>query len=161
MEFATAVQQACYERIKPWMAELFQDAILTYDEKEPLFTIDFGSASAFTEIVPWGETEAIVVTQACVVTDLEISPELMYYLLRENDSLYFGRFSIDSRDDVMFEHSLVGSTCDKQELKTSVITVVKFADEYDDKIVARWGGQRALDRQLTPSPLSEDETGAA
>ena len=48
----------------------------------------------------------------------------------------------------MFEHNLIGSTCDKEELKTSVITVVKLADEYDDEIVARWGGQRALDRWL-------------
>ncbi|MDX2099720.1 MAG: YbjN domain-containing protein [Leptolyngbyaceae cyanobacterium bins.59] len=157
MEFITPVQQACYERIKPWMEELFKDAILTFDEKEPLFIVNFGSASAFTEVVPWGEGESIIVTQACVVTDLEITPDLMYYLLRENDSLYFGRFSIDTQDDVIFEHSLVGSTCDKQELKTSVITVVKFADEYDDKIVARWGGHRALDRQLVPGSLSEDE----
>ncbi|OLP19263.1 hypothetical protein BST81_05740 [Leptolyngbya sp. 'hensonii'] len=158
MEFVTPVQKSCYEKIKPWMEELFQDAILTMNDREPLFTVNFGSASAFTEVVPWGETEAIVVTQACVVTNIEITPDLMYYLLRENDSLYFGRFSIDSQDDVMFEHSLVGSTCDKQELKTSVITVIKFADEYDDKIVAKWGGQRALDRQLVPAPLGEDET---
>lgn len=157
VEFATEVQKACYEKIKPWMEELFKDAILTCDEKEPLFSVNFGSASSFTEVVPWGDNEAIIVTQACIVTDLEMTPDLMYYLLRENDSLYFGRFSIDSQDDVIFEHSLVGSTCDKQELKTSVITVVKFADEYDDKIVARWGGQRALDRQLIPAPLSEDE----
>lgn len=155
MEFATPVQQSCYEKIKPWMTELFKDAILTISENEPVFSVNFGSAIAHTEVVPWGETEAIIVTQSRVVAEVEITPDLMYYLLRENDSLYFGRFSINSEDAVLFEHSLVGSTCDKQELKTSVITVVKFADEYDDKIVQRWGGKRALDQQISSSSKSQ------
>jgi hypothetical protein len=29
------------------------------------------------------------------------------------------------------------------------MAVIITADEYDDKIVARWGGQRALDRVST------------
>jgi len=146
MEFQSKVQQSCYEMIKPWMGELFEEALIISDT-EPVFFINFGSAVARTEVVPWGDGEAIIATRSQVVTNLEVTPDLLYYLLRENDSLYFGRFALDDANDIIFEHSLVGSTCDQQELKTSVITVVKFADEYDDKIVNRWGGQRALDRQ--------------
>ena len=46
----------------------------------------------------------------------------------------------------MFEHSLVGESCDRLELNHSVTTVIRIADNYDDEIVVRWGGQRALDR---------------
>jgi ATP-dependent Clp protease ATP-binding subunit ClpC len=46
----------------------------------------------------------------------------------------------------LLKPALVGSTCDKDELKAQVMAVVLTADEYDDQIVARWGGQRALDR---------------
>jgi hypothetical protein len=80
------------------------------------------------------------------VTDIEITPELSYYLLRENNGIRFGRFAFDSEDDIVFEHSLVGSTCDQIELQYSVTTVIKLVDIYDDEIVARWGGKRALDR---------------
>lgn len=146
MEFQSKVQQSCYEMIKPWMQELFEESLII-SETEPVFFINFGSAVARTEVVPWGDSEAIIATRSQVVTNVEVTPDLLYYLLRENDSLYFGRFALDDTNDIIFEHSLVGSTCDQQELKTSVITVVKFADEYDDKIVNRWGGQRALDRQ--------------
>lgn len=153
MQFQTPVQQACYEKIRPWMTELFESAVSPHTDSEPIFVINFGSATAYTEVVPWGENEAIIVTRSWVVTDIEVSADLMQYLLRENDSLYFGRFALDEQGEIVFEHSLVGSTCDQQELKTSVITVVRFADEYDDKIVTRWGGQRALDRKPVP-PLA-------
>ncbi|MEB3335868.1 MAG: YbjN domain-containing protein [Leptolyngbyaceae bacterium] len=156
MEFQTKVQQECYEKIKPWMIELFQDAVSPHEDDEPIFVVNFGSALAYTEVVPWGENEAIIVTRSWVVTDIEITADLMHYLLRENDSLYFGRFAIDDKEEVVFEHSLVGSTCDQQELKTSVITVVRFADEYDDKIVARWGGQRSLDRRAMSTLERQD-----
>ncbi len=147
MEFETEAQKACYDKIVPWMQELFED-FLVASEEEPRFSINFGSAIAYTQVVPWGEEDAIIMTRSFVVMDIKMTPELMYYLLRENNSLYFGGFSLDGDEDIVFEHNLIGSTCDKEELKTSVITVVKFADEYDDEIVARWGGQRALDRWL-------------
>ncbi|NET30443.1 MAG: YbjN domain-containing protein [Cyanothece sp. SIO1E1] len=145
MEFETLPQRACYEKITPWMEELIDASVLTLED-EPVFISNFGSAVASTKVVPWGDEDALIVTRAYVVTDIDITPNLTYYLLRENDGIYFGRFAIDSENDIVFEHSLVGSTCDPEELKTSVTSVIKFADEYDDEIVEQWGGQRALDR---------------
>lgn len=145
MEFETVAQQTCYEKIAPWMENLCEGSVMRLDD-EPVFISNFGSAVASTKVLPWGEDEALIVTRSYVVTDVEITPDLTYYLLRENDSLYFGRFALDSENDIVFEHSLIGSTCDREELRTSVLAVVEFADEYDDEIVAQWGGQRALDR---------------
>jgi len=67
-----------------------------------------------------------------VVTAIELTPELSYYLLRENNGIYFGRFAYDAEDDIVFEHSLVGETCDRLDLNHSVATVIRIADSYDD-----------------------------
>lgn len=145
MEFQSTAQENCYGRIEPWMHNLFGENVLTFED-EPLFVINFGSAVASTRVIPWEEDDALITTRSYVVTDVTVTPELSYYLLRENNGIRFGRFALDAENDIVFEHSLVGSTCDQIELKYSVTTVIKLADIYDDEIVARWGGQRALDR---------------
>ena len=129
----------------PGMDDLFSGSVVLFDD-EPLFIINLGSAVASTRVIPWGEDDALITTRSYVVTNIEITPELAYYLLRENNEIYFGRFALDPENDIVFEHSLVGSSCDRVELKHSVMTVVRLADTYDDQIVARWGGKRALDR---------------
>lgn len=145
MEFKTAAQKATYERILPWIHELFGESVVTFED-EPLFILNFGSAVASTRVIPWEDDGALITTRAYVVTDIEITPELSYYLLRANNGIYFGRFALDAENDIVFEHSLVGASCDRIELHHSIMTVIRIADEYDDEIVARWGGKRALDR---------------
>ncbi|MBE9076901.1 YbjN domain-containing protein [Romeria aff. gracilis LEGE 07310] len=145
MEFQSIAQQICYSRIAPWMQDLFGESTVAFED-EPLFIITIGSAVASTRVIPWGSEEALITTRSYVVTDIEITPELSYYLLRANNGIYFGRFALDGEDDIVFEHSLVGSSCDRIELKHSVQNVIRLADDYDDEIVARWGGKRALER---------------
>ncbi len=145
MKFKTSGQEEIYNRILPWMHELFGESLVVFED-EPLLIVNFGSAVASTRVVPWYKDETLITTRSYVVTDIQITPELSYYLLRENNSIYFGRFAYDAENDIVFEHSLVGTACDRLALNHSVITVVRIADTYDDEIVARWGGQRALDR---------------
>lgn len=145
MEFRTAAQKACYEKITPWMKELFGEFVM-FRNDAPAMAVVIGSAVAQVGVIPWGNDDTTINTRAYVVTGAEATPELMHFLLRENDNMRFGAFGLDNDDDVFFEHAIVGSACDKSELKASVMAVVVTADQYDDKIVARWGGQRALDR---------------
>ena len=145
MEFRSAAQKACYEKIVPWMKELFGEFVMLRTDA-PAMAVVIGSAVAQVGVIPWGNDDATINTRAYVVTGAEATSELMHFLLRETDNMRFGGFGLDSDDDVFFEHAIVGSTCDKAELKASVMAVVVTADQYDDKIVARWGGQRALDR---------------
>ncbi len=81
-----------------------------------------------------------------MVVGAEIRPDLLRYLLEENVKMIFGAFGISSDNEILFEHSIVGSTCDRKELEASVKAVMDISDDYDDKIVERWGGKRALDR---------------
>ena len=145
MEFRSAAQKACYEKIAPWMKELFGEFVMMRNDA-PAMAVVIGSAVAQVGVIPWGNDDATINTRAYVVTGAEATSELMHFLLRETDNMRFGGFGLDSDDDVFFEHAIVGSSCDKAELKASVMAVVVTADQYADKIVARGGGQRALDR---------------
>lgn len=145
MEFETDAQKDCYEKITPWLKDLFGGTALTRGDR-PVIGVARGSAFAQVGVFPWGDSDAIITTRAYVVADIELNAELLRFLLHENGGMHFGAFGVDDDGDIFFEHSIVGSTCDKKEIEASVTAVVQTADEYDDRIVARWGGRRALDQ---------------
>jgi len=145
MEFQNEFQKQMYEKLTGMMKELF-GAFASPRQDSPAFGISMGSAYTVVSVLPWREDEAIFTTRSYVVTGIEIVPELMYYLLRENDRMRFGAYGIDRDNDIFFEHTIVASTCDLEELKSSVLAVVYTADQADDEITSRWGGQRAVDR---------------
>jgi hypothetical protein len=144
MLFTTPAQQACYEKVAPWISELFGgDA--TPRAEEPVFDVKMGSAVAEVGVFPWKEEESVISARARVVHGVELSADLLQYLLRQNSVIRFGAFGIESDNEVFFQHSIVGSTCDKPELEATVRSVGSLADRYDDQIRNRWGGQRAVD----------------
>lgn len=147
MEFRTQAQQICYEKVEGWMGDLFSD---TPWEKldEAGFGLFMGSAWVEVQIYPWDEDDSIINVKSVVVTGAELTQDLLLYLLRENDELQFGAFAISPKGEILFQHTIVGSTCDPGELEASVREVLELADEYDDRITVRWGGQRALERDL-------------
>ncbi len=145
MEFKTEAQKACHAKVASMMKDLFGEFVMVRDDA-PFFGIAIGSALAQTAVWPWGDDDASISTRAYVVTGAEQTTELFKFLLEKNGEMRFGAFGVDSDGDVFFQHCVVGSTCDKKELKTSVMAVVSTADSLDDEILARWGGQRALDK---------------
>jgi hypothetical protein len=147
MKFETPVQKDCYEKIKIWLNDLYED-VYTPPYDLPVFVLPLGSATATVEVLPWGSTEAIISTWSYVVTGVDITQDLMQFLLKQNSEMQFGVFSIDDDGDIRFHTTLVGSTCDQHELQTSVSSVLQTADHFDDTIVATWGGERALDRSV-------------
>lgn len=143
--FKTEAHKGCYEKVKGYMSELFGE-MFEAREDAPIFIIPMGSAVAHVMVIPWGDDDAMVCVRAYLVSDVEMTPELMEFLLKENPTFKFGAFGIDQDGDILFEHTIVGSTCDKNELKASVLGVLSVADHYDDLIVQRFGGIRMLDR---------------
>jgi hypothetical protein len=141
--FTNKIQKKCYQKIKPWIEELFGE-IVVVDNHIPLFSIPFRSAIAHVIINPW-QDDAVITTRAYVVSGANLIPDLLFFLLRKNASMRFGAFGIDEDGEIVFEHNIVGSTCDKEELNASVIEVMRMADKYDDEIIRKWGGKRAID----------------
>jgi len=145
MQFQTTVQEACYNKVATWMRELYGKFPCARQDVPGLAMV-MGSALVEVFVFPWEKDDAVINTRSYVVTDVELSPDLLHFLLRENNIMRFGAFGIDEEGSIVFEHTIVGSTCDKLELEASVNAVLEIADEYDDKIVDRWGGKRSLDR---------------
>ena len=142
MEFETQAQQEVYERIEPWMKEMF-GIFLKKREDAPYFGVHVGSAFVHVGVHAWQKDSATITVRAYVAVDVDSTPELMEFLLLENDRVRFGAFGLDQAHDIFFEHTIVGTTCDIEDLKNSVLAVGYAVDQYDDQVIARWGGQRA------------------
>lgn len=146
MEFKSQAHQQVYEKIAPWIRELFGTFAFAREDV-PSFGLAVGSAFVQVGVIPWGDDDATITARSYVVTGVEMTQDLMYFLLRENDKMRFGAFGVDQDNDIFFEHTIVGSSCDKDELKASIFAVVYTADQYDEQITQKWGGQRAVDRR--------------
>ena len=95
MEFKTESQKACYEKVLPWLKEIFGEHFTRVREDAPVIGIVIGSALAQVAVYPWGDNDAIINTRAYVVSGADITPDLMTYLLKENAQKYFGAFVPD------------------------------------------------------------------
>ncbi len=147
MDFDTPAQQACYTRVAQWMDELFDDTPWERLDR-PGFGLFMGSAWVEVHIYPWDETDTFINVQSVVVKGARLEPDCLLFLLRQNAELQFGAFAIDAEGDILFQDTIVGSTCDPEELEASVREVLETADEYDDQIMTQWGGHRALDEPV-------------
>lgn len=146
IEFQSDAQKTCYEKVVPWVKEIFGELAVRERDDAPVLAILHGSALINMAVYPWGDDDAVVQTRSYVVTGAEPTQDLMQYLLHENDRMRFGAFGLDKDNDIFFEYAIVGATVDREELKAAAVAVALTADDYDDKIVERFGGQRALDR---------------
>lgn len=144
MEFKTNTQRDVYQKASEWMKEVFGETV-GFANNIPVMRVRAGSAHVYVEVVPWDDGEAVIRAFSWVVQGAELRPDLFEYLVRMNSRVRFGAFSVNDEGDIIFSHAIVGTTCDKDELKASVFAVMSTADDADDEIVSRWGGQRALD----------------
>jgi hypothetical protein len=144
VNFVNAAQAECYQRILPWLQDIFGDSLLICEDV-PEFGIMVGSAFAQTSLHPF-QDDVLVCTRAYVVRGADLSYELYDFLLRENFHVVMGGFGVSPQGDIFFQHAILGSTCDAPELESSVMAVALLADRYDDKIRGQWGGERALDQ---------------
>jgi hypothetical protein len=146
MEFKTPAQGTIYGTVATLMKELFGE-MASPREDRPTFGIRYGSAWVQTWVSAWGEDDATVTTRAWLTTGTELTVDLAKFLLRANDDMRFGAFGIDKDGDTFFEHTILGSTVTKEELRASIRAVADTSDENDDEIVSRFGGTRMADRQ--------------
>lgn len=145
MDFKTPAQQGIYEKVASLVRELFGEMASPRDDR-PSFGIRMGSAWVQTWVSAWGDDDATITTRAWLTTGTELTVDFARYLLNANDDMRFGAFGIDKDGDSFFEHTILGSTATKVELKASILAVATTSDEYDDEIVSRFGGTRMADR---------------
>lgn len=110
---------------------------------ERLFVVKQGSTFVMINVLPWGADRAVVRCVAQLVRGVHLAPELARKLLEMNAILRFGAFAyVPEGEVILFLHSILGGrTLDPEELLATVRDVALVADEYDDRIAKRFGGQ--------------------
>ena len=145
MEFESQTQQKVYEKVAGWLSQAYGDKVVP-DDDGPSFRVATDRGSVRLRVNSWGANEATIAAYTAVVTDVDHKPALLRFLLRKNHFIDFGAFSLASDGDVELQYTLVGSTCDQNELLTAVTEILVMADRYDDEIIAKFGGKRGGDR---------------
>ena len=114
---------------------------------DALYVIKQGSAYVMISVVPWGDNQAMVRCVAQLVKGIDVDGPLAKQLLELNAHLRFGAFSWDPAEHtVLFGQTILGgTTLDPEELLATLRDVALIADEYDDKLMKKYGGQRMID----------------
>ena len=115
-----------------------------------LYVVHQGSTYVTISVVDAGKEsheKPIVRIYAQVVSGVRPEPTLFRQLLVLNARMRFGAFAyVPEGDVILFVHSILGGEAmDPKELIATVTDVALIADGYDDRIVARYGGQRMQD----------------
>jgi hypothetical protein len=114
---------------------------------DTLYVIKQGSAYVMISVVPWGDNRAMVRCTSQLVKGVDVDGPLAKQLLELNAHLRFGAFAWDPGEHtVLFSHTILGgTTLDPEELMATLRDVALIADEYDDKLMKKYGGQRMID----------------
>lgn len=135
----TTPEQRVRARVARCLSEMVDiDTLLLEDNNYRLIR---GSAVLYLSIAPFGAREVLVRCTSYVVMGAAIDAELMAFLLAANSRVTFGAFSVDEEQDILFEYALLATHANKYELKEAIKAVAKAVDDYDNKIINRWGGE--------------------
>src|SRR5206468_11974904 len=141
--FNTACQEEVYRQVKSYLDELVEEH---FDDAEHCdFYLKYGSTVLEISIDPYEEDDAVIEVLAFCVQGAEPSFELQHELLRVNAELPIGAFSMVDRD-IVFSHSFLGRRLMPEQLIASPHAVANISDEFDERIVAKYGGETAIDR---------------
>jgi type III secretion system-like peptide-binding chaperone len=141
--FEHAAQEETFQKVKEYLGELFEEPY--HDVENNHFYVRYGTTVLEISVEPYGSEESMVTIMSYCVQDVEIEDELLLGLLELNHQLLCGSFSLVG-NDIFFAHSLFGRSLDPRDLLRAITSVANIADDYDDRIVARYGGQTALEK---------------
>lgn len=141
--FRSRCQEDVYRQVKRFLDELVDEH---FDDAEHCdFYMRFGSTVLEISITPYEEDDAIIEILAYCVHGVEPTFELCRELLFFNSDVPLGAFSVVGTD-IFFSHAFIGRKLQAEQLIASLNSVAAIADEYDEKIVERFGGETALER---------------
>jgi type III secretion system-like peptide-binding chaperone len=141
--FDHAVQEETFQKVKEYLGELFEEPY--HDPENDHFYVRYGTTVLEISVEPYGSEEAVVNIMSYCVQDVELEDDLLLGLLELNHQLVCGAFSLVG-NDIFFAHSLYGNSLEPRDLLRAITSVATVADDYDDRIVARYGGQTALEK---------------
>ena len=113
-------------------------------DKDGDFSFRYESTRLYISVRPYADNSATV--EIFTLTNIHVprTPELFKYVATR-DYLY-GAFRVNDEPDgtvsVLVTHTLLGDTIDADELKIALFNMMVAADEVDDEIKNKFGGER-------------------
>ena len=141
-EFHTHCQEEVYRQVKTYLDELVEEHF--DDAGHCDFYLKYGSTVLEISIDPYEEDDAVIEILAFCVQGVEPTFELMTELLSLNAEVPLGAFSMVDRD-IFYSHSFLGRRLRPEQLIASLDSVASISDLYDERLVARYGGETALE----------------
>lgn len=142
MQFKNDSHADTYKNVKTYLTELFDDL---HEDEIGHFYVSYGSTVIEISVEPYGPEEITVAVMAYCVQGVAVDENLLLGLLELNHTLPIGAFSLVGTD-IFFSYSIFGRALERRDLLNAVAAVANISDDYDDRIVAEYGGERALDR---------------
>ncbi len=143
MQFEHAHHEEIHTKVGEILSELFDEPFL--DEETWHFYVGYGSTVIEVSVEPYGPEETTVEMTAYCVQGVGLQEDLLLGLLELNHEQPVGAFSLVG-SDIFFSQSIFGRSLNRKNLLGTIAAVANISDEYDDRIVEKYGGQTALDR---------------
>lgn len=132
-------EEKIFHRLKQCLGEMVDIESMMMEDGN--YRLIRGSAVLYLSIDPFGARDVVVRCTSYVVIGAEIDADLMAFLLEANSKITFGSFAIDEDNDILFEYAFIATHANRFELTEAINTVAKAVDDYDNKIINRWGGE--------------------
>jgi len=146
--FHSPCQEEVYWQVKGYLDQLVDEH---FDDAEHCdFYLKYGSTIVEISIDPYEDDDAVIQILAFCVQGVDASQDLMRDLLKLNSEIPLGAFSLVG-NDVFYSHNFLGRRLQPDQLIASLDTVARVSDEYDKKIVEKYGGETALERLRSTS----------
>lgn len=142
-KFHTQCQEEVYRQVKTYLDELVEEHFDDADHCD--FYLKYGSTVLEISIDPYEEDDAVIEVLAFCVQGVEPTFEVMSELLELNAEIPLGAFSMVGRD-IYYSHSFLGRRLRPEQLIASLDSVASTSDLYDERLVAKYGGETALER---------------
>jgi hypothetical protein len=142
-QFHTQCQEEVYRQVKTYLDELTEEHFDDADHCD--FYLKYGSTVLEISIDPYEEDDAVIEVLAFCVQGVEASFELTQELLQLNAEVPLGAFSMVG-SDIFYSHSFLGRRVPPEQLIASLDSVASISDLYDERLVAKYGGETALER---------------
>lgn len=156
MEFEHDAHRETHEKVGRYLSDFFEERFEDPDDGH--YYVTYGSTVLEIGADPYGPEEAIVRIVAYCVQGVEVTESLERGLLETNLDLPVGGFALID-EDVFICYSLFGKDMDSRSLLHAIAAVANASDEYDDRIVAKYGGVTALERLRREEETAPDEDG--
>ncbi|HKP84852.1 MAG TPA: hypothetical protein VJZ26_02070 [Blastocatellia bacterium] len=150
MEFKSDAHKKAYEKARDYLRALFGE--VNVKATDDTFALQEGSTFVYVRAFAIGDKKSGVEVFSYVVADVDVTEDLMRYLLTHNLRLILGGFGLsigeDGKGAIVLTHTILGDSMDREELYASVSAIARVADDLDDQIVSSFGGKTALDKLM-------------